>query len=874
MSLPNISRCALVALLFTLLIVAKPRAAQADPCGMVPPVSVDFADNLPIKRVGPQKTYVFYKGGLETFIIRPGYEGKVDEFGMLIPFPVPPAIRKAPDNFFEQLAAAIDPPEVVVDLTPRPTGGFFGGGFGGGGGLGGGGLGFAPPARDEVKVVREEAVGMYEVAVLAAGSAKALKTWLDQHQYNYPSGMDLPAEEYVKQSWCFVAVKTRVVVKDKADPKPAQRDVDAKLPEGSIFDGHVQAMEFRFPSKELVVPMRLSAYNEGETRNIVYLLADKPAKIRNIPEEYVMRQMSGEELYDNLTEPLPVRVIGGTIRDIPAATRRGLDARRNPAPHNGVAADIFAGDLLAAKTGTLLSEHEVQEKELLAIGEELDLRGQAFDAAIGRTLGKPRSDAKAAVLKHVKDMTITIVDGDFPREVLAKDNLRFAQYEMPRRKSSPEFYDANEMGPAGPKQGKRYTGSIDWGAIDRASRIADARPTGIHQQPRNYSTLWVMLLGGVSLVAAGFARGRSRKRLFVWIVVIVLTAVAYQSGVAVGDEPQHDDAKVDEAEVDEPEAPPLSEAEITALLRDLDDAKTARAAVERLGEQGEEIAPRLITIAKRDKSLPRRGWAIAALGRIGGDEAHECLQWLNGNKKQPELIRLWAAAAIVKSAATPEEFEAAVKIVDGRAALQRPLAKNVERQLQAGDADVSLIGLLMLCVRNQQYERFLAGPIVAQGGAALVEQMLTHEDQDIRRKAAGFVGTAAAAGDERVAADIAGALAFDPEAEAVPWNDGPLFIPGINWDANKEQAKALTHNLIAWHVWCDARKLTDEQAKINVNLGSVALSSAAGYNNLGQRNVASARWVESWKEAAGEAAIETMLSQQGLAFRDGKLTSL
>ena len=34
------------------------------------------------------------------------------------PFPTPPAIRKVPDEIFEHIAAAIDPPEVVIDLNP------------------------------------------------------------------------------------------------------------------------------------------------------------------------------------------------------------------------------------------------------------------------------------------------------------------------------------------------------------------------------------------------------------------------------------------------------------------------------------------------------------------------------------------------------------------------------------------------------------------------------------------------------------------------------------------------------------------------------------------------------------------------------------
>ena len=47
---------------------------------------------------------------------------------------------------------------------------------------------------DTVRVLREEAVGMYEVAVLEAGSAEALKRWMTQHKYKYPQGMDAVCE--------------------------------------------------------------------------------------------------------------------------------------------------------------------------------------------------------------------------------------------------------------------------------------------------------------------------------------------------------------------------------------------------------------------------------------------------------------------------------------------------------------------------------------------------------------------------------------------------------------------------------------------------------------------------------------------------------
>ncbi len=85
----------------------------SDPCGMVPPVS--SGDGPAIERIGLQQTYVFWKDGIETIVIRPGFSGRVDSFGMLIPFPSPPVLRKVPDGIFAHLAAAVDPPEVVVE---------------------------------------------------------------------------------------------------------------------------------------------------------------------------------------------------------------------------------------------------------------------------------------------------------------------------------------------------------------------------------------------------------------------------------------------------------------------------------------------------------------------------------------------------------------------------------------------------------------------------------------------------------------------------------------------------------------------------------------------------------------------------------------
>jgi hypothetical protein len=441
--------------------------ALADPCGMVPPIYV--TDNTSIVRVGDEQTYVFYKDGIETFVIRPGFSGKVEDFGMLISFPTPPALRKVSEDIFPQIAKAVDPPEVVVDLSFR---------YERFRALRNGGQGQSDRSRDyalrlkenEVRVLNQEAVGMYEVAVLEAGSAAALKRWMDDHGYKYPAGMDAVCDEYVKLGWCFVAEKAKVGGKANLDPKPRMKGVDTKLPAGSAFDGHVQAMAFRFKTDTLILPMRLSAYNEGTMHNIVYLLTDGPRKIRSIPEEYVVRQLTGEDLFRNVTAPLPLRIIGGTQADIQDWQRQSLAQQRDPAPHNGFAKELFAGDLLAVENGRLSHPFEEDEKMLLRIGEHFGLRGPEIDKLNLAALDKEREKAVKDSLADLKKMTMTVIDGDFPREVVGAQNLIFGEYRMPARRNSSEHYDAKDKKPAGKREGMLKLGALE-PATERGSGL-------------------------------------------------------------------------------------------------------------------------------------------------------------------------------------------------------------------------------------------------------------------------------------------------------------------------------------------------------------------------------------------------------------------
>ena len=446
--------------LMTAAFLAFSTAAHADPCGMVPPIHVDAGGAGDIERTGLQQTYGFYKDGIETLVIRPGFVGNVEEFGMLVPFPSPPALRKIDDKTFEHLAAAVDPPEVQVHLyddTPRPEVMRMSRSAG------------APSAamedssapmklkKDEVRVINEEAVGMYEVAVLEAGSPKALKRWMEDHAFRYPDGMEDTVGDYVREGWVFVAIKAHVASAAATSPRPGLRSVNMGLPPGASFNGFVQGMGFRFEVDAPVIPMRLSGFNGDDSHNRVYFLSDEPLRIAGVPKSTVRRQVDGRDLYRHLSSDLDVRVNNGDAKQISDHWWTQIDPLRDPAPFNGVAKDLLASDLLSVDSGSLSLPFEEREKELLRISESLGLRGAAIDEMHATELDGERDEALADVLWQVRGMTLTVLDGDFPRELLADQNLEFRPWEMLAENNVREQFN---LQPAGPELWVPYSRSI------------------------------------------------------------------------------------------------------------------------------------------------------------------------------------------------------------------------------------------------------------------------------------------------------------------------------------------------------------------------------------------------------------------------------
>ena len=407
--------------------------ALADPCGMVPPVSVN-ADTS-IAREGAQRTYVFYKDGIETIALRPGFRGSVEDFGMLIPFPTPPALRKIEDDTFSHIEAALDPPKIFVrkkierkykmkrSVMPKASN-----------------RSIAVQKEEAVVVLNEEAVGMYQVAVLEAGSSKALARWMTDNGYRYPKGMDSVTDDYVKQGWCFVAIKAAVGVASGVRPEPGKRSVDPSRAAGSVFNGHVQGMAFRFKIDKPVVPMRLSVFNGPDPRNVVYFLSDSPSKIEELSDTLVVEQLKGSKLYKNLTEPLEVE-FDSVLQpfQLDADDKKRLAEMRNYDPMVHIAKTLFASDLLAAKEGQLSLPMEEREKEYLRVSEAFGLRGADIDVLHGEELQKERKAVVEATLSDISRMHLSVMDGVFDGTVLAEKNLTFSSHTIsfPKGRNEP-----------------------------------------------------------------------------------------------------------------------------------------------------------------------------------------------------------------------------------------------------------------------------------------------------------------------------------------------------------------------------------------------------------------------------------------------------
>ena len=794
---------------------------------MVPPISLDGGD-AQIKRVGEQKTYVFHKDGMETIVIHPGFTGSVDQFGMLIPFPSVPSLRKVPENVFPQLENALDPPVIIhhfalweEDERSRDDGGLV--------------LSAVKTEKKKVRVLKEEAVGMYEIAVLEAGSASALKAWMDSHSYRFPEGMESTCEDYIKDEWCFVAVKTRVGSQKGVDPRPGMRETNSAKPKGAVFSGKVQAMGFRFRSPQLVVPMRLSTFNEGDTNNTLYVLAESGVKASNLPESLVQRQVSGAKLYANLTKLLPYRLEGGTADDMTPNDWIQLRRRRNPEPHNKVAAVLFASDLLANDLGTLSHDFEENEKALLDIGERFNLRGGSLDALNSQQLDAARDRIKQRSLKRLQGMTLTLIKGEFPRETLAKENLAFEPFTLGSMSVEPEKAEHSQAQYSQPPATNGKTG-------------------GTQQVTQGDLTMLILPLGlcfGVMLW-----KGRRQQLACVLLGLMILQgspAVSAQDGIRTARD----------------------------WIDLLDEPEKSKMALKQLKSRGRAAYPYLIARYKNEESsVTERGYCLALLTEAPDKNVLPAVEKVARSSSSP-LVKLWSQAALVKMTDTPKDllvmFDAAYakkhgdpdkngRVMPLQADLQRPIALKLKgwSEKLSLEEQLRFLGLSSRMGRVANVSPTISNvisPMLKKAKISdLVSLMFNSEGQEIRRLSAALLAGFKDNKRKEVFSSVMEELTVRSDAKQVPWAGGALFLPQFR-NMNKSESRELITGLTRWSVWTELNETQAAQVKpLENNLRSYSLWTAAGSKAQDWRRAKGGKgWLAAYRKLMGAKAAQGIL---------------
>ncbi|MEO8497634.1 MAG: HEAT repeat domain-containing protein, partial [Planctomycetota bacterium] len=467
------------------------------------------------------------------------------------------------------------------------------------------------------------------------------------------------------------------------------------------------------------------------------------------------------------------------------------------------------------------------------INEALELRGAEIDAEVRRQVHRARATIVRAALKSIDDMTLTVIDGDFPREVLARENLTFAEYHMPLERSDRKYYDANKLGQAEPVAGSLYSGDDQ---PREAPQLAAARQVG----NKRAQWPWLILAVGAAMTGglAAFDLPTRHRRAIVGgsVLIIVLTSL-----LAVG----NSDEKI----------PALN-----LLVNRLGNPDTAEQAAEHLTQLGERAVPALIK-QSRSQEIITQGWAIVCLGRIGSEDAKRHLERLRSSESIPPLVQTWAAAAMIAAASTTKELEELSQLVNGQPALSRPLMLAFQKQVRKQEGVDAFETTLLAASRSAVLAKSLAPEIMSAGPERLVREMLRSDNLDVRRTAAGYVASLGQQPDNArsVSSSIVAALRFDPTAEHSPWHNGPLFLPSIPWQT--EDARALVGNLMRWHLWAHRHGEDEVRRQIDTNLQSVTLAGATGYQITNSPDTQ--EWLRSWKHVVGAEELKQILTEQG-----------
>lgn len=217
-----------------------------------------------------QKAILLHDQGREDLILQVKYEGPAEEFGWLVPVPGLPEVRKGSMDCFYELS----------QLTQKhfPSASNFTLGMAVTKGLG---------DDNEVKVIKIETVGAYEVAVLAAGNATKLSQWLDANGFVFPKDKRPALNDYVKKNWYFVAIRinpnqTGFTRLDDWLKMSGLKKTISEPTRKQLANGELHPLVISFASKKCVFPLAISSINGKPSEVSLYVLSAEPLMSKTI----------------------------------------------------------------------------------------------------------------------------------------------------------------------------------------------------------------------------------------------------------------------------------------------------------------------------------------------------------------------------------------------------------------------------------------------------------------------------------------------------------------------------------------------------------------------------------------------------------------
>jgi hypothetical protein len=284
-------------LLILLLVICLPLIASADgkfyARERVPP-------DLPY-----QRAIISYQDGEELLILQSKFEGEADDFGWVIPMPVPPKLgsikREISEDFFWHLGQSTLPKVIRVRETlfitvflillglvvlliveriscavrRKPLPKFFQGSLNHP-------LLIIPilfvvaaisipnllsSRLAGVEILSKKQVGVYDVKVIKASNALELINWLNEHKYQFTKQDEAAFNSYIQRGWCFVTARINTA--------------ELKKNEFRSNEGVVNPLVMVFPSTGIVYPLKLTATVGSKTEILLYVFAQNKVQTDN-----------------------------------------------------------------------------------------------------------------------------------------------------------------------------------------------------------------------------------------------------------------------------------------------------------------------------------------------------------------------------------------------------------------------------------------------------------------------------------------------------------------------------------------------------------------------------------------------------------------